>query len=103
LQIANFHLRPDIRHVYSPCQQENDAVAYTTEKLSKSRVAIYRDGAYLCQLRPAEVAGWIFRAERSNANDVEWEELRRVYRVEAATAYLAKRATRAAAVQLTLF
>lgn len=79
-------------------------MAYTTEKLSKKRTAIFRDGVYLCQLRPAEVAGWIFKAERSDANDIEFEKLRKVYRLEAATAYLAKRATRAAAsVQLTLF
>ncbi|MER9506014.1 hypothetical protein [Mesorhizobium sp. M0579] len=79
-------------------------MAYTTEKLSRNRTAIYRDGVYLCQLRPAEVAGWIFRAERSDANDIEWQKLRRGHRIEAATAYLAKRATRAAAsVQLTLF
>ncbi|QKC89974.1 hypothetical protein EB230_17345 [Mesorhizobium sp. NZP2234] len=79
-------------------------MAYTTEKLSKTRTAIYRDGVYLCQLMPAEVAGWIFRAERSDAIDIEAAISERAYRVEAATAYLAKRAIRAAAsVQLSLF
>lgn len=79
--------------------------AYTTEKLSKTRTAIYKNGEYLCQLRPAEVASWIFRAERSDANDIEWDKLRQVYRVEAVTAYLASRAARTASagVQLSLF
>lgn len=69
-------------------------MAYTTEKLSRNRTAIYRDGVYLCQLMPKEVAGWIFRAERSDARDAEFAIAQRAYRVEAAREYLAKRAAR---------
>ena len=77
-------------------------MAYTTEKLSKTRVAIYRDGEYLCQLKPNEVSGWIFRAERSDAQDIETAAATRAYRIEAARTYLAKRAARPVETQLSL-
>jgi len=69
-------------------------MAYTTQKLSRNRVAIFRDDEYLCQLRPEEVKGWIARAERSDAIDAEFEVARRQHRIKAVRSYLAKRAAR---------
>lgn len=78
---------------------------YTTQKLSKTRVAIFEDGEYLCQLQPKEVSGWIARAEASAKKFAEDEAEIRVYRIAAAREYLAKRAIREAAApkQLELF
>jgi hypothetical protein len=82
---------------------ETTDMTFTTEKLSKNRVAIYRDGEYLCQIMPKEVAGWIARAERSAQQDAEAKILERTYRLEAAHAYLARRAKRPIpAIQLVL-
>ena len=78
-------------------------MAYTTEKLSKTRVAIYKDGEYLCQLMPKEVVSWIFRAERSDALDAECATTERAIRIEAAKAYLAKRTERPVTIQLSMF
>jgi hypothetical protein len=80
-------------------------MTYTTRKLSKSRVAIFKDGEELCQLRPAEVRGWIIRAEASDAKDAAWESERRARRLEIVREYLSARAAREASVpkQLNLF
>lgn len=80
-------------------------MAYTTKKISASRVAIFRDGTYLTQLRPAEAKSWIARMEISDKIDAEAAITQRQYRLEAARAYLAKRANRQTAreTQLSLF
>lgn len=76
---------------------------YTTQKLSRSRVAIFRDGEYLCQLMPREVAGWIARAERSARADAELAVEQRERRLTAIREYLIRRASRPAPPQqLTL-
>lgn len=69
--------------------------AYSTEKLGRNHVAIFKDGEYLCQLRPNEVAGWIFRMERSDRNDAESAIAAKGYQRERVLAYLARRASRA--------
>lgn len=78
---------------------------YTTEKVGKRHTNIFdaETGEYVCQLRNNEVGPWLHRAARSEANDKAHAVARRGYRLEAAQAYLAKRAARpAAAVQLEL-
>ena len=68
-------------------------MAYTTEK-GKTRTNIFENGEYVCQLMNKEVAGWLHRAAISDAKDAEFEAARKVYRLEDARAYLAKRAAR---------
>lgn len=83
------------------------APTYTTEKLSKTRVAIYQDGVYLCQLQPKEVAAWVYRAEQSDKRDAENAESDLYYRVLNALEYLEARSKRIdnieAKLQLELF
>lgn len=81
------------------------APTYTTEKLSKNRVAIFEDGEYICQLRPEEVKAWLFRAEESAKRYVENQAYCTVQRIICALEYLAVRAARKAetAKQLELF
>jgi hypothetical protein len=55
-------------------------------------------------LSKREALGWIARAEANAAKDAYWASEERTARLEAAQAYLTKRASRPArAVQLTLF
>lgn len=81
------------------------AKTYTTQKLSASRVAIFCNDEYLCQLRPNEVKVWIARAIDSDKRDAEYAIIQREYRIAAAKEYLAKRAIRQSATesQLSLF
>lgn len=74
-------------------------MAYTTEKVGKRHTNIIdvETGEHVCQLRNDEVRTWLFRAERSEANDKEAAIAQRAYRLEAAQAYLAKRSVRPAA------
>jgi len=80
---------------------------YTTEKLSKTRVAIYADGEYLCQLQPKEVKGWIARAEAFDKREAENAEYFLYRRVVNALEYLEARSKRVsnieAKMQLELF
>lgn len=68
-------------------------MAYTTEK-GKTRTNIFEDGVYVCQLMNKEVGPWLHRVGISAAKDAEHEAARKVYRLEDARAYLAKRAAR---------
>lgn len=80
---------------------------YTTEKVGKRHTNIFdaETGDYVCQLRNDEVRAWLFRAERSEANDKAHAIARRAYRIEAAQTYIAKRTIREASrhVQLSMF
>lgn len=78
---------------------------YTTEKVGKRHTNIVdaETDEHVCQLRNDEVRGWLFRAERSEANDREHAVARRGYRMYEVRAYLVKRSARpAAVVQLEL-
>ena len=80
-------------------------MAYITEKLSRNCIAIRREGfdEILCFLKPKEVASWIFRAEKADAENVQYEIERRARRLEIVGEYLAKRAARPVQLQLSLF
>lgn len=70
-------------------------MAYTTQKIGRNRTNIIdENGEHVCQLLNKEVAGWLHRAARSAENDIWWNAQRRVYRTEAAHAYIARRAAR---------
>lgn len=75
------------------------APVYTTEKLSKTRVAVYEDGVYCCQLQPKEVASWLFKAERSAKNFVENETYFLVNRIIGALEYLEARSKRVSNIE----
>ncbi|AKF13290.1 hypothetical protein PHIN3_25 [Sinorhizobium phage phiN3] len=67
---------------------------YTTEKLSKNRVAIFQDGEYICQLQPKEVKGWIARAEQFDKNEAENADYFLFRRIMNALEYLEIRSKR---------
>lgn len=69
---------------------------FTTRKIHRNMVAIERDGAVVCYLRPNEVRGWIFRAERAEIEDAHYAALAAEQRRERITEYLAERSARRA-------
>jgi hypothetical protein len=84
---------------------KEEAMAYTTRKINRNRVAIEKDGEVVCYVRAKEAAGWIWRAEKSEAEEATYAAERRAARLANVQAYLAVRATRRAeaARQLNLF
>ncbi len=78
---------------------------FTTQKISKTRVAIFENGEYCCQLRPNEVDSWLFRARKSAEKFAQDEKDILGVRVMNALEYLEKRMKREqkAAKQLSLF
>ena len=77
-------------------------MTYTTQKIGRNRTNIIdANGDLVCQLLNKEVASWLFRTERAEKDNAEFEASRRATRVTNASAYIASRATRA--VQLNLF
>lgn len=84
-----------------------EAKTFTAEKISKTRTAIYENGEYICQLRPAEASSWLFRANRDTVLHSQNEAYITVRRIEIALEYLAARKLRASAVfaasQMNLF
>lgn len=80
---------------------------FTTQKLSASRVAVFKDGEYICQLRPSEVSSWMHKAERHAKKFAEDEASITVTRIKLAIEYLHARKSRVSAVfaesQLSMF
>lgn len=80
---------------------------FRTEKVGKRHTNIInaKTGEHVCQLLNKEVAPWLIRAERAARDTAEFLAARRLYRISAAEAYLAKRTVREAArgVQLSMF
>lgn len=80
---------------------------FTTEAISKSRVAVYEDGVYICQLRPAEVSAWLFRARRDTVKHAADEASITVTRIKNAIEYMNARKSREsanlAAAQMSFF
>lgn len=71
---------------------------YTAEKVSKTRFAVLANGEYVCQLKPAEVSSWLFKANRDSVKFAQDEAAMTIRRIEIALEYLAARALRDSAV-----
>lgn len=81
---------------------ERDAkpATFTTRTVSRTRVAIERNGKPLCYLRPNEVRSWLDRAQRAEAEEIVFQAERRAARLRNVRDYLARRKARP--VQLKL-
>lgn len=76
---------------------------FTSEKLSKNRVAIFENGEYICQLRPSEVDSWLYKATRNSAKHAEDEAHITITRIKNAIEYLHSRKKRNVAKQMEMF
>jgi hypothetical protein len=77
--------------IVAPAPDVLPASGVAVRPISHRRVALERDGATICYLRPALVAAWLFRAESAAIEAA----LDRAHRLETARRYLEARAARA--------
>lgn len=78
---------------------------FRTEKASRNRTNVYdvATGELLCQLRANEVERWVRNSTKARDDDVTYRAEARARRLEIAREYLAVRAARASASQLSMF
>lgn len=77
---------------------------YSFEMFNTNSGWIMKDGVQVCILRKSEVNAWIFRAEKADQEEIEYQLDMKAARIMLAREYIASRALRPAQpVQIQLF
>lgn len=78
---------------------------FRTEKITRNRTNVYdvATGELLCQLRADEVERWVRNSTKARDDEMNYRTEVRARRLEIAREYLAARAARASASQLSMF